>query len=123
MTDDKGNLVWFGDYYGWGKLKSETNVTVTAHQPFRLQNQYADSETGLHYNFFRYYETEVGRFVNQNPIGLEGRENLYWFASNITSWIDPLGLESIVGFLTRVFTKQNTGAVSFFMLMVAFIKE
>lgn len=24
MTDDKGNLVWFGDYYGWGKLKSET---------------------------------------------------------------------------------------------------
>lgn len=28
MTDDKGNLVWFGDYYGWGKLKSETNVTI-----------------------------------------------------------------------------------------------
>ena len=27
MTDDEGNLVWFGDYYGWGKLKSETNVT------------------------------------------------------------------------------------------------
>lgn len=28
MTDDKGNLVWFGNYYGWGKLKSETNVTI-----------------------------------------------------------------------------------------------
>lgn len=28
MTDDKGNLVWFGDYYGWGKLKSEINVTI-----------------------------------------------------------------------------------------------
>ena len=54
MTDDKSNLVWFGDYYGWGKLKSETNVTGTAHQPFRLQNQYCDEETGLHYNFFRY---------------------------------------------------------------------
>ena len=54
MTDKDGNLVWFGDYYGWGKLKSETNVTGTAHQPFRLQNQYADLETGLHYNFFRY---------------------------------------------------------------------
>ncbi|WP_444817844.1 hypothetical protein [Streptococcus sp. HJ1] len=36
MTDGEGNLVWFGDYYGWGKLKSETNVTGTAHQPFRL---------------------------------------------------------------------------------------
>ena len=63
MTDDKGNLVWFGDYYGWGKLKSETNVTVTAHQPFRLQNQYTDSETGVHYNFFRYYEPEAGQFL------------------------------------------------------------
>ena len=90
MTDDKGNLVWFGDYYGWGKLKSETNVTVTAHQPFRLQNQYADSETGLHYNFFRYYETEVGRFVNQDPIGLLGEENLYSFAPNTIMWTDQL---------------------------------
>ena len=69
MTDDEGNLVWFGDYYGWGKLKSETNVTVTAHQPFRLQKQYADRETGLHYNFFRYYEPDTGRFINQNPNG------------------------------------------------------
>ncbi|WP_199179763.1 RHS repeat-associated core domain-containing protein [Veillonella sp. S13053-19] len=39
---------------------------------FRLQNQYADHETGLHYNFFRYYEPDAGRFVNQDPIGLEG---------------------------------------------------
>ena len=72
MTDDKGNLVWFGDYYGWEKLKSETNVTVTAYQLFRLQNQYADRETGLHYNFFRYYAPDAGRFVNQDPIRLWG---------------------------------------------------
>ena len=95
MTNSEGNLVWFGDYYGWGKLKSETNVTGTAHQPFRLQNQYCDLETGLHYNFFRYYEPDAGRFVNQDPIGLMGGENLYWFASNITSWIDPLGWQSM----------------------------
>ncbi|MGN6921729.1 RHS domain-containing protein, partial [Neisseria sp. P0017.S008] len=56
MTDKDGNLVWFGDYYCWGKLKSETNLTDIAYQPFRLQNQYDDLETGLHYNFFRYYE-------------------------------------------------------------------
>ena len=70
MTDKYGDLVWFGDYYGWGKLKSETNTSGTAHQPFRLQNQYADRETGLHYNFFRYYEPDAGRFVNQDPIVL-----------------------------------------------------
>ena len=94
VTDDKSNLVWFGDYYDWGKLKSETNVTVTAYQSFRLQNQYADSDTGLHYNFFRYYEPHSGRFVNQDPIGLEGGDNIYLFSPNIQSWIDPLGLLS-----------------------------
>jgi len=65
-----------------GRLKEETKVTDIAHQSFRLQNQYCDLETGLHYNFFRYYEPDVGRFVNQDPIGLEGGENLYAFAPN-----------------------------------------
>ena len=95
MTNSEGNLVWFGDYYGWGKLKSETNVTGTAHQPFRLQNQYCDLETGLHYNFFRYYEPDVGRFVNQDPIRLWGGENFYQFAFNAKVWFDPLGLLNI----------------------------
>ena len=72
MTDKDGNLLWFGNYTGWGRLKEETRVTDSAYQPFRLQNQYADRETGLHYNFFRYYEPDAGRFVNQDPIGLKG---------------------------------------------------
>ena len=94
MTDKDGNLLWFGNYTGWGRLKEETRVTDTAYQPFRLQNQYADRETGLHYNFFRYYEPDAERFVNQDPIGLEGGDNIYLFSPNIQSWIDPLGLLS-----------------------------
>ena len=92
MTDKDGNLLWFGSYTGWGRLKDETKVTDSAYQPFRLQNQYADRETGLHYNFFRYYEPDAGRFVNQDPIGLNGGENLYQFAKNTQIWIDTLGL-------------------------------
>ena len=92
MTDKDGNLLWFGDYYGWGKLKSETNTSGIAHQPFRLQNQYADRETGLHYNFYRYYEPNLGRFINQDPIKLKGGNNLYQFAFNTQIWIDPKGL-------------------------------
>ena len=91
MTDKDGNLLWFGDYDGWGRLNGKTNITG-AHQPFRLQNQYCDTETGLHYNFFRYYEPDAGRFVNQDPIGLEGGFNFYQFAPNIQEWLDPLGL-------------------------------
>ncbi|VTY06935.1 Putative deoxyribonuclease RhsC [Neisseria subflava] len=92
MTDKDGNLVWFGNYTGWGRLKEETRLTNSAYQPFRLQNQYCDRETGLHYNFFRYYEPDAGRFVNQDPIRLLGGFNLYQLASNVLGWIDPLGL-------------------------------
>ena len=95
MTDKDGNLLWFGNYTGWGRLKEETKVTDSAYQPFRLQNQYCDRETGLHYNFLRYYEPDAGRFVNQDPIGLWGGDNLYRFSSNIQIWIDPLGLACI----------------------------
>nr|WP_263641701.1 RHS repeat-associated core domain-containing protein [Neisseria zalophi] len=91
MTDKDGNLLWFGKYKGWGKLEEETNI-ANAHQPFRLQNQYCDTETGLHYNFFRYYEPECGRFVNQDPIGLDGGFYLYVYTPNIQMWIDGLGL-------------------------------
>lgn len=92
MTDGEGNLVWFGEYYSWGKLKSETNVTDSVYQPFRLQNQYADRETGLHYNPMRYYEPNAGRFVNQDSIGLEEGFNVYQFAPNAQDWVNPLGL-------------------------------
>ncbi|WP_085419060.1 RHS domain-containing protein [Neisseria dumasiana] len=47
MTDKNGKLLWFGEYDAWGKLVKETNVTGSAHQPFRLQNQYCDSEISL----------------------------------------------------------------------------
>ena len=46
MTDKNGKLLWAGEYDAWGKVTEETNVTGTAHQPFRLQNQYCDHETG-----------------------------------------------------------------------------
>lgn len=74
------------------RLGASKRGADTAYQPFRLQNQYCDEETGLHYNFFRYYEPDVGRFVNQDPIGLFGGDNLYQFAPNTQIWIDYWGL-------------------------------
>ena len=92
MTDIHGNLLWYGEYTAWGRLKKDERVYKDAHQPFRLQNQYFDEETGLHYNLMRYYEPEAGRFVNQDPIGLLGGDNLYAFAPNAQEWVDVLGL-------------------------------
>ncbi|PJK07102.1 hypothetical protein CO608_10770 [Lysobacteraceae bacterium NML08-0793] len=97
QTDQFGNLLWFGEYTAWGCLKDEKRIYQNAHQPFRLQNQYHDAETGLHYNLFRYYAPECGRFINQDPIGLWGGENFYSFAPSVQMWIDPLGLAKIEG--------------------------
>ena len=114
MTDKDGNLLWFGNYTGWGRLKEETKVTDSAYQPFRLQNQYVDRETGLHYNFFRYYEPDAGRFVNQDPIGLWSGENFYQFAPNKHIWIDPLGVSLRKGkhAIERQLQGRNVGNVT-----------
>ncbi|WP_415772991.1 RHS repeat domain-containing protein [Neisseria sp. CP9] len=92
MTDIHGNLLWYGEYTAWGRLKKDGRVYRNAHQPFRLQNQYFDEETGLHYNLKRYYEPEAGRFVNHDPIGLLGGDNQYQFSPNSMVWSDPWGL-------------------------------
>ncbi|WEE80214.1 RHS repeat-associated core domain-containing protein [Comamonas testosteroni] len=57
-----------------------------------MQGQYFDRETGLHYNLFRYYDPDIGWFTQQDPIGLAGG-NLYAYAPNPLTWIDPLGLK------------------------------
>ena len=74
-----------------GRLKNDERVYQNAHQPFRLQNQYFDEEARLHNNLLRYYDSEAGWFVNQDPIGLLGDEYFYTSNPNVMIWIDILG--------------------------------
>ncbi|GEM_PF-6098353 len=76
----------------WTQHWVEQDQDSRPEQHLRFQGQYFDVETGLHYNRFRYYDPNVGRFVSQDPIGLFGGVNLYQFAPNPIEWIDPLGL-------------------------------
>ena len=89
MTDRAGKTVWEATYQAWGEVEM---VSGSLKQPFRFQGQYFDEESGLHYNRFRYYDPSSGRFVSQDPIGLLGGVNLYEYAPNPISWLDPLGL-------------------------------
>ena len=75
-----------------GSSEKGWRVYRSAHQPFRLQNQYTDREKRLYYNFFRYYEPDADQFVNQDPIGLMGGTNFYQFSMNALGGVDPLGL-------------------------------
>ncbi|MDO5681140.1 MAG: RHS repeat-associated core domain-containing protein [Pelistega sp.] len=45
----------------------------------------------MHYNTFRYFDPSLGRFTQPDPIGLAGGWNLYQYAPNPLSWVDPWG--------------------------------
>ncbi|WP_380180341.1 RHS repeat-associated core domain-containing protein [Kalamiella sp. sgz302252] len=89
LTSGSGKIVWEAQYLAWGGIKRQTRQTDN---PLRYQGQYYDRETGLHYNRHRYYNPECGSFISQDPIGLAGGINLYAYAPNALSYIDPFGL-------------------------------
>ena len=95
-------MVWLNYSQAWGGsyetkcfAKELDNLDVSADllQPIRFQGQFFDGETNLHYNRFRYYDSDVGMFVQRDPIGLMGGSNTYQYAPNPTKWIDPIGLK------------------------------
>nr|WP_233978803.1 RHS repeat-associated core domain-containing protein [Pectobacterium versatile] len=105
MTDADGSVRWSGDYGSFGAVNGQTQDSEglrhgkpVESQPLRYAGQYADDETGLHYNLFRYYDPTVGRFTTQDPIGLAGGINLYQYAPNPIGWVDPLGLHGHCAF-------------------------
>ena len=55
-----------------GDLCNKAEVDDERQQNLRFQGQYLDRETGLHYNTFRYYDADIGRFICPDPIGLLG---------------------------------------------------
>ncbi|MNJ34083.1 putative deoxyribonuclease RhsC [compost metagenome] len=96
LTDDSGEAVWQARYQVWGNTLQEVREAhFIEEQNLRFQGQYLDRETGLHYNTFRFYDPDIGRFTQPDPIGLAGGINLYQYAPNPTGWIDPWGLEAV----------------------------
>ncbi|MFE3546997.1 RHS repeat-associated core domain-containing protein [Nocardia sp. NPDC059177] len=72
----------------WGK----TTWSGTVSTPLRFPGQQYDAETGLHYNYYRYYDPETGRYLTQDPLGLAPAPNPNTYPHNPVTWADPLGL-------------------------------
>lgn len=90
MTDGNGSISWKATYTPFG---GAVTSIATIENPFRFPGQYYDPETGLHYNYFRYYSPQIGRYITPDPIGLWGGVNLFLYVgANPLRWIDPLGL-------------------------------
>ncbi|UVH52372.1 DUF6531 domain-containing protein [Pseudomonas sp. CBSPBW29] len=92
LTEADGQTVWQARYQVWGNTVEEVREPYyIEEQNLRFQGQYLDRETGLHYNTFRFYDPDVGRFTTPDPIGLVGGINLYRYAPNPIGWADPWG--------------------------------
>jgi RHS repeat-associated protein len=90
LTNASGNVAWKATYPPFGEAEI---LLETVENPFRLPGQYYDQETGLHYNYFRYYNPGTGRYVTTDPIGLAGGINLWpYTGNNPVNFLDPLGL-------------------------------
>ena len=91
MVDSTGTVVWEAKYKPFGEAQVHPSSTVVNN--FRFPGQYYDQETGLHYNYFRDYHPGIGRYVEPDPIGLEGGKNLYLYVeNNSVNQSDPIGL-------------------------------
>jgi RHS repeat-associated protein len=108
MTDSSGAVVWSADYKPFG----EATITVsTVTNNLRFPGQYFDSETGLHYNYYRDYNPAIGRYLEPDPLLLPfvrntetyflvsafamtpGRLHAYLYVgNNPVNWIDSKGL-------------------------------
>ncbi|ULU27848.1 RHS repeat-associated core domain-containing protein [Dyella terrae] len=62
-----------------------------------LPGQYYDAESGLNYNVHRDYEVATGRYIQSDPIGIEGGLNSYLYANGAPSnYVDPSGTQFLV---------------------------
>ena len=92
LVKQNGALVWSASYSAFGQARVEVE-TVTNN--LRFPGQYYDAETGLHYNFHRYYAPGVGRYLRTDPIGLHSGNNLFVYVENTPiNLVDPSGEKS-----------------------------
>jgi len=115
-------VVWQAAYLPFGQAQI---VTGTVTNNLRFPGQYFDAETGLHYNWNRFYDPEVGRYISADPIGLAGGMNLYaYVGGNPVNWIDPFGLErlSLVE-ITNIVQSNNLSGQSNELIICMIYKE
>lgn len=90
---------WDGDPFGTTAANQDpdgdSNVFV---YQLRFPGQYFDPETGMHYNYMRDFDSQTGRYIESDPIGIRGGLNTYVYANaNPVKFVDPAGLDPWVG--------------------------
>ncbi|KPX21003.1 YD repeat-containing protein [Pseudomonas amygdali pv. dendropanacis] len=99
-TDSTQALLWRwnSDAYGVGSPEEDVDGDGKATSiALRFPGQIYDAQTQLSYNYYRDYNLDTGRYAQSDPIGLNGGFNTYGYVKgNPLSFVDPLGLETMV---------------------------
>lgn len=97
VTSAVSAVVWTWLYVLNPFCESRANSTNGYVLNLRFPGQYADGEAGLKCNINRSFDAATGRYIQSDPIGLEGDSSTYLYASGRPlTHIDPLGLEGFV---------------------------
>ncbi|MGH3827127.1 MAG: RHS repeat-associated core domain-containing protein, partial [Pseudonocardiaceae bacterium] len=99
MLNPDGTLAWHPHTTLWGNAAASSPDGASC--PLRFPGQYHDPETGLNYNYHRYYDPVGGRYESNDPLGLLAGPNPHTYVANPTTLLDPLGL-------TACKTSENT---------------
>ena len=106
-VNQHGEIVWAAQNKTWGELNQRWDKPRSLRLPWQSQqaanenwleidlrqpNQWHDSETGLFYNYQRYYDPEIAHYISADPIGLAGGMRPYGYVENPLVGMDPLGL-------------------------------
>ena len=111
IADISGNLIASYTYNAWGKVTSVTgsNTTIGELNPFRYRSYYYDSDIQMYYLQSRYYDPEIGRFINADEPSYVIRDdasasgNIFAYCrDNPVNRIDKYGTMSAKAFLALV---------------------
>jgi RHS repeat-associated protein len=96
---DKNNALrwrWLAEPFGTSAPENNPAGLGAFTQNLRFPGQYADQESGLSYNLNRDFDGSTGRYVQSDPIGLQGGINTYQYVeANPLSYTDPTGLQRV----------------------------
>ncbi|CAG6397855.1 putative T7SS-secreted protein [Actinacidiphila cocklensis] len=106
LLNPDGTTAWHATPDLWGS-PPQPSYNEPADCPLRFPGQYADEETGLHYNHHRYYDPTTARYLTPDPLGLRPADNDYAYVPNPTHWIDPLGLTPCIPYGPATEKVQN----------------
>ena len=107
IIDGSGNEVAAYTYDPWGKVLSATDNAIAAINPLRYRGYYYDTESGFYYLQSRYYDPNIGRFINADgpeisvfsAINIKDSNLFSYCANNTVSHSDNSGyfINTIIG--------------------------